>query len=56
MLTFVPCPHVFRVVTTATVLSHRQLDPCAEASAILPATSLGLLPGGAVQAAANTSV
>ena len=53
MLTFIPCPHVLRVVTTAAVLVDRQLDPRAQASAILPATSLGLLPRRAVHAAAH---
>ena len=54
MLTFIPCPNIFRVVTTAAVLVDRQLDPRAQASAILPTARLGLLPRRAVQAPAHT--
>ena len=53
MLTFIPCPNIFRVVTTAAVLVDRQLDPRAQASAILPTARLGLLPCRLVHATAN---
>ena len=45
MLTFIPRPNIFRVVSTAAILVDRQLDPRAQTGAILPAARLGLLPG-----------